>query len=165
MYTTCFTEKTTLQQEAQQHWHLIIAAVSCMFTILLFIGVLHSKLRCVTSCCSRTLESTENGTPGPRIILSLFPKTRQPQSIRNHSTKISLSPRTLWPGRTELPVSAPARKGSCRPTVLATTKVHSTGGRPRTLTEQKSPLTSGRHTANASRNADSVSWYKTEYYA
>jgi hypothetical protein len=55
--------KTTLQQEAQPHWHLIIAPVSCILTIWLVIGVLRSKFRCATSCCSRTVESTENGTP------------------------------------------------------------------------------------------------------
>jgi hypothetical protein len=58
--TLVHIQKTTLQQEAQPHWHLIIAAVSCMLTILLAIGIfLRPKLQCATSCRSRTVESTE----------------------------------------------------------------------------------------------------------
>jgi hypothetical protein len=60
--TLVHIQKTTLQQEAQPHWHLIIATVSCTLTILLVTGILRSKLRCATSCRSRTVESTENGT-------------------------------------------------------------------------------------------------------
>jgi hypothetical protein len=62
--TLVHIQKTTLQQEAQPHWHLIITTVSCVLTILLVIGVLlRSKFRCATSCRSSTVESTENGTP------------------------------------------------------------------------------------------------------
>jgi hypothetical protein len=61
--TLLHIQKTTHQQEAQPHWHPIIAAVSCALTIQLAIGIfLRSKLQCATSCRSRTVESTENGT-------------------------------------------------------------------------------------------------------
>jgi hypothetical protein len=57
--TLVHVQKTTLQQEAQPHWHMIFATFSCTLTILLVMGVLlRSKLRCVTSCLSCTVEST-----------------------------------------------------------------------------------------------------------
>jgi len=56
--------KTTFPQETMPHWHLIIAAVSCTFTILLvFYFSLRSKLQCSTSCCLRTNKSPEDATP------------------------------------------------------------------------------------------------------
>jgi hypothetical protein len=61
--TLVHIEKTTLQQEARPHWHLIIAAVSCMLTVLLALDIfLRSKLQCATSSHSRTIESTEDAT-------------------------------------------------------------------------------------------------------
>jgi hypothetical protein len=58
--TLVHIQKTTFQQEAQPHWHLIIAAVSCTLTILLANGnFLRSKLQCATSRCSRADKSTD----------------------------------------------------------------------------------------------------------
>jgi hypothetical protein len=57
--TLVHIQKTTLQQEAQPHWHLIIATVFCILTVLLALGIfLRSKLQRATSCRSRTVEST-----------------------------------------------------------------------------------------------------------
>jgi hypothetical protein len=56
--------KSTFAQETLPHWHLILAAVSCTFTILLVLYVsLRSKLQCSTSCCLRTNKSPEDATP------------------------------------------------------------------------------------------------------
>jgi hypothetical protein len=83
--TLVHIQKSTLQKEAQPHRHLIIAPLSCILAILLVIGVLRSKLRCATSCVRARLSLQRIVRPGPRLILSLFPKTRQPRSIRNRS--------------------------------------------------------------------------------
>jgi hypothetical protein len=58
--TLVHIQKTTLQQEAQPHWHLIIAAVSFTLTVLLALRIfLRSKLQCATSRCSRADKSTD----------------------------------------------------------------------------------------------------------
>jgi hypothetical protein len=57
-------QKITRQQEAEPHWHLILAAVSCMLTMLLNFGIfLRSKLQCATSRGPRADKST-NATLG-----------------------------------------------------------------------------------------------------
>jgi len=61
--TLVHIQKTTYPQETLPHWHLILAVVSCTFTILLvFYFFLRSKLQCSTSCCLRTDKSPEDAT-------------------------------------------------------------------------------------------------------
>jgi hypothetical protein len=74
--TLVHIQNTTLQQEDLPHWHLIIATVSCILTVLLALGNLRSKFQCATSCRSRTVESTENGTP--RSSTHLVPVSENP---------------------------------------------------------------------------------------
>jgi len=62
--TLIHIQKTTFSQETLPHWHLIFAAVSCTFTILLVLYLsLRSKIQCSTSCCLRTNKSLEDATP------------------------------------------------------------------------------------------------------
>jgi hypothetical protein len=62
--TLVHIQKTTLQQETLPHWHLTLAAVSCISTVLLTLCIfLRSKFLCATSRCSRTDKSPEDATP------------------------------------------------------------------------------------------------------
>jgi hypothetical protein len=62
--TLVHIQKTKFPQETLPHWHLIFAAVSCTFTILLILYVsLRSKLQCSTSYCLRTDKSPEDAVP------------------------------------------------------------------------------------------------------
>ena len=57
-------QKATPQRETLPRWHLLIAAVSCTFTVLLALGIfLRSKFQCATSCCLRTDKSIQDTTP------------------------------------------------------------------------------------------------------
>ena len=62
--TLVYIQKATPQRETLPRWHLLIAAVSCTFTVLLALGIfLRSKFQCATSCCLRTDKSIQDTTP------------------------------------------------------------------------------------------------------
>ena len=83
--TLLYIQKATFSQETLPHWHLILAASSCIFTILLVLYLsLRSKLHCSTSCCLRTNKSPEDATPQSSTSPAPTSDHRQPPFIQTN---------------------------------------------------------------------------------
>ena len=85
-------QKATSPQETLPHWYLILAAISCTFTILLILYLsLRSKLQCLHRVVYTQISPRKTLHPNPQLLPLLHQSIRQPQFIRTNIATASLS--------------------------------------------------------------------------
>jgi hypothetical protein len=148
--TLVYIQKTTLQQEARPHWHLIIAAVSCMLTVLLALGIfLRSKFQCATSRCPRADNSTNATLRSPTHPV---PASENPTATVYSEPQFDNVTFATYALTRNTRLRNKARRGS----LLNRHSCHNqspldSADAPWSLSFRTTLLTSGRHTINTQR--------------